>query len=63
MSEELIYSGDKAFPDCPPMFPIPDRRGGHADLNCYIFLIQSKFNSSLPQATTESDWLFGEFFK
>ncbi|WP_156827054.1 hypothetical protein [Geopsychrobacter electrodiphilus] len=52
-----------AFPNCPPMLPIPDGGSRHAELKCDIFLKQSKFNSASPQVIAEGGWIADKFFK
>ena len=47
----------------PTIFPIPDGRGRHPNLQCDIFLVQSKLKAATTKVIAESNGFFDEFFR
>ena len=55
VSEEGDDWGDEPEIDGPPMLPVPDGGGSHANLNSDIFLVKPEFEAAPSQVVAESD--------
>jgi hypothetical protein len=63
VSEKVDNPVDQAFVDCPPVFPVRDRGGCHANVCCYILLEKAEFETPTAQVIAESDGLYRKFWK